>query len=108
MKTYRVTAGFPVAEKYGLISQMRRASVSVSSNLAEGIHRSKPADRIRFIDMAIASAAELQSQAFLAADLSFIDRKVLTDLLQETEEVMSLSKGLIRYISNLQTRKLAN
>jgi len=63
---YEVTASFPDNEKYGLVSQMRRSAVSIPSNIAEGKMRGSEREFRRFLDIALASAAELQTQIFIA------------------------------------------
>ena len=65
---YEVTKSFPDSEKFGLVSQMRRASVSVSSNIAEGAARSSTKDYIRFLYQSLGSASELETQ-YLACQL---------------------------------------
>lgn len=67
---YGVTAGFPVEERYGLTSQIRRAAVSVSSNLVEGCSRESQADFRRFVEIALGSAMELSHQLSLARRLN--------------------------------------
>ena len=69
---YRGTAGFPAAERYGLTSQMRRAAVSIGSNIAEGCGRSGDAELVRFLHIALGSASELEFQLLLAEDLGFL------------------------------------
>ena len=68
---YRFTAAFPGSEKYGMVSQMRRASSSIPMNLAEGSGRSSDRDYARFVSIAIGSASELEYQLLLAEDLGY-------------------------------------
>lgn len=70
--TYRFTSYFPQEEQFGLISQMRRASVSIPSNIAEGCRRSTKKDINRFLSIALGSASELDTQLKLAKRLGFI------------------------------------
>jgi four helix bundle protein len=69
---YKVTARFPVEERYGLATQMRRASVSVAANIAEGFGRWTPRDRARFYEISKSSAEELRHYLILSRDLKFL------------------------------------
>ena len=69
---YTLTAGFPKEEQFGLSSQIRRASVSISSNIAEGYGRQYRADYIHFLNVARGSCYEVMSQLILCVDLGFI------------------------------------
>lgn len=69
--TYKVTGAFPRAEVYGLTSQMRRAAVSVPSNIVEGCARGSQSDYLRFLEIAFASASELDYQLSLALRLGY-------------------------------------
>ena len=71
---YTLTQGFPSDEKFGLINQIRRASISIPSNIAEGSGRGSNIDFIRFIDYANGSAFELETQLYLALDLEYISQ----------------------------------
>ncbi len=93
---YRVTTGFPREELYGLTSQMRRAAVSVPSNIVEGCARDSQADYLRFLYIAFGSLRELHYQLSLAKRLGFLrnqDSSLLETKIVETEKVLS---GLIR------------
>ena len=93
---YRVTAGFPKEELYGLTSQMRRASVSVSSNIVEGCARDSQSDYLRFLYIAFGSLRELHYQLSLSNRLGFLcdqDSSLLEPKIVETEKVLN---GLIR------------
>jgi four helix bundle protein len=95
-RVYRVTASFPPEEKFGLISQMRRAAVSVPSNIAEGCGRDTAADYARFLRVAAGSLWELETQIILAGRIKLAERKVLADLLDASEETSRMLHGLIR------------
>lgn len=98
-KVYQATSVMPDSEKFGLTSQMRRAAVSIPSNIAEGHGRQSLPDYVRFLKMARGSLMELQTQLILAEDLGFLQvRPDLTDLLAETDRVL---QGLIRSLENL-------
>src|SRR5688572_30674258 len=72
LRVYQQTASFPRDEVFGLTSQLRRASVSIASNIVEGCARNSKADYIRFLDMAYGSARELEYQLSLARRLGFL------------------------------------
>ena len=93
---YQQTAAFPKQEQFGLTSQMRRAAVSVASDIVEGCARQSEPDYLRFLDMAYAFARELEYQISLASRLEFLDQpgyKALGDISDETCRVI---RGLIR------------
>ena len=96
MLVYRVTAGFPKEELFGLTSQIRRAAVSVPSNIVEGCARDSKADYLRFLNIAFGSLRELHYQLNLSKRLSFLrnkDSSLLEPKVVETEKVLN---GLIR------------
>ena len=74
IEIYKINREFPKHEIYGLISQMRRASVSVPSNIAEGAGRRSPGDFCRFLYYASGSLTELETQLYLSGDLGFADK----------------------------------
>lgn len=91
---YRQTVAFPREEMFGLVSQMRRAAVSIASNIVEGCARHSHADYLRFLDMAYGSVRELEYQISLADRLGYLsDAEPLNRLVVETAKVLN---GLIR------------
>ena len=94
---YRLTAQFPRAEIFGLTQQMRRAAVSVPSNIAEGQGRKSTKDRIAFLVIARGSLHEIETQALIAGDLEFIATQRAEDIVERTTEVARLVNGLIRH-----------
>ena len=93
---YQVTADFPREERYGLTSQLRRAAVSVPSNIVEGCARDSQADYLRFLIMAFGSLRELHYQLGLAKRLGFLgnqDSSLIEPKIVETEKILN---GLIR------------
>jgi four helix bundle protein len=97
---YQVTAGFPREEIYGLTSQIKRAAVSVPSNIVEGCARDSQADYLRFLRMAFGSLRELHYQLDLSKRLEFLrnqDWSLIEPNIVETEKVLN---GLIRALRN--------
>lgn len=96
---YILTNNFPSDEKFGIISQIRRASLSVSANIAEGITRSSNKDKARFINLAFGSAIEVINFLVIANDLHIISDKQYVDLREKCEKITnglnSLHKRLI-------------
>lgn len=93
LEIYRLTKTFPDDERFGLVSQMRRAAVSIPSNIAEGWGRRSRTDYVRFLKMAAGSSYELHTQLRLARDLGYLKADELFELLNESERVLN---GLIR------------
>ena len=91
---YAATRGFPADERYGLTSQLRRAAVSISSNIAEGSSRSSDVDFARFVEIAYGSQLEVVSEALVANRLSFLDQALLRGLYDKSEEVARMLSGL--------------
>jgi four helix bundle protein len=93
-QVYLATASMPDSERFGLTAQMRRAAVSIPSNMAEGHGRQSLPDYIRFLKMARGSLMELQTQLILSEDLAYLHiPRELNDLQAETDRVL---QGLIR------------
>ncbi len=90
---YLLLANFPDVEKFGIISQMKRAVVSIPSNIAEGSGRSSDKEFVRFLDIALGSAFELETQLYLSFDLSFISNKELNDILLKLTEIEKMIHG---------------
>lgn len=87
LNLYRLTAKFPGDERFGLVSQMRRAAVSLPANIAEGSKRSHSRDYARFLNIAEGSAAELEYLILLSRDLGFVTVEEVAPLLAELDEV---------------------
>jgi four helix bundle protein len=81
LKIYKISQSFPQNELFGLVSQIRRAGVSVPANIAEGFKRKGQADKVRFFNISQASLEEVRYYLILANDLGYVDTKgLLTDL----------------------------
>ena len=96
--TYAITARFPRDERFGMVSQMRRAAVSIGSNIAEGCGRSSAAQLLHFLQIASGSVSELQYQARLAMRLHFAEGADLERLIDETERERRMLAALIKRV----------
>lgn len=98
---YRITKTYPEEEKFGLVSQSRRAAVSISSNIAEGFGRFSGKDKHHFFSMAKTSLAELQSQLMIARDLRFVTTFEYEQSFAHSDVVGQLVKGLMRTVNRM-------
>ena len=96
LKIYELTAEFPRTEIYGITSQIRRASASISTNIAEGCGRKSSADFARFLQMAMGSASETEYLLLLAHDLKYTNIVQYTELTNITIEVKKMLTSLLR------------
>ena len=96
LKVYLVTSKFPREESFSLVDQMRRCSVSVSSNIAEGFSRNTQKEKRQFYYISLGSVTELQSQFILSKDLSYISNDVFLNIYEQTVKVHKLINGLIK------------
>ena len=95
---YRITLTFPKNETFGLTSQMRRAAVSVPSNIAEGKGRSTDRDFVHFLCNARGSLLELETQVLIASGLRYVTKELAESLTDETEQIGKMLNGLINAI----------
>ena len=96
MSVYSATRTFPKNEMFGLTSQLRRAAVSIASNIVEGCARQSQADFVRFLDMAFASAREVEYQLSIAARLEYLPTEVATTLNDKVVETSKVTYGLLK------------
>ena len=94
-KIYTVTERFPVDERFGLVTQMRRAAISIASNIAEGAARQTPKETIQFFFMSRGSISELDTQLEIASRLRWIDAEQQCVLADALNELGRLLNGLI-------------
>jgi four helix bundle protein len=87
LKIYKLTTDFPGTEQFGLTSQLRRAAISITSNIAEGSSRQTGKDQARFSEIAFGSLMEVLNQSIIAKDLGFIPESDLNDLRPLIEEI---------------------
>ncbi|MEQ8846378.1 four helix bundle protein [Botrimarina sp.] len=106
LAVYRDTQRFPGDERFGLTSQMRRAAVSIASNIVEGCARATEADYLRFLDMSNASARELEYQIGLAARLGFFgDASTAPDCVRLVGETNRTLAALLRSLRHPRRQK---
>jgi four helix bundle protein len=96
---YAATQSFPRHELYGLTAQMRRAAVSVPSNIAEGRGRDTHRDFRQFVIRARASAFELRTQITIAESLNYVSREEAKQLIDRSDDVLLVINGLIRHLT---------
>jgi len=92
---YKITKDFPKSEIFGLTSQMQRAAVSITSNIAEGFGRQSYKEKVNFYYMAQGSLTELKNQLFIARDISYINYKDFNNIWIQLENTHKLLQGLI-------------
>ncbi|MCW5776623.1 MAG: four helix bundle protein [Phycisphaeraceae bacterium] len=100
LNVYDATEAFPNSERFGLTSQLRRAAVSVASNIAEGYGRGTTPDYLRFLRAARGSLYELDTQLLFAARRAYIDERTHASLLEQLTECSRVLAGLIRSLED--------
>ena len=98
---YTLTNSFPEHEKFGLISQLRRASVSVPSNIAEGSKRGTKKDFVSFLRIALGSAAEIETQLLIASQLKMITQEKYAELNTSLEKIVGMLDSFIKKVLSL-------
>ena len=96
-KIYKETKNFPKEEIYGLVGQMRRAAISIPSNISEGAARESDKEFVRFLSISRASAAELETQLLISENLGYFGGTKI-DLKQELVEILKMLTALIKKI----------
>ena len=99
-QAYRVTAGFPLHERFGLTAQIRRAAVSIMANIAEGCGRNRDGELLRFLTIARGSATELDCHLIVAEDQSYLDKEAAPALQQRVELIQRMLMLLIHRLRN--------
>jgi four helix bundle protein len=100
LTVYKVTAGFPPEERYGLQSQMRRAAVSTASDLVEGCTRRSTRDYLRFVELSLGSASEVRYLVTVARRLHFLTQSTAADLTSRYTRVVQGLQKLIAALEN--------
>ena len=100
LDVYKYTKSFPESEKYGLMSQFRRAAVSIIANIAEGYKKMGKADKLRFMNISQGSLEECRCYVILSRDLGYIDNEVYNILYSKIEEASKLLNGYCKAMLN--------
>lgn len=96
LEIYKMTQNFPKEEQFGLTNQIRRAVVSITSNIAEGFSRNSYREKAQFYSMALGSLTEVQNQLLIAKDLGYITNNEFSRTAELTITVSKLLNGLIK------------
>ncbi|MBK8566952.1 MAG: four helix bundle protein [Saprospiraceae bacterium] len=96
--TYKMTDTFPSAEKFGLSSQCQKAAVSIPSNIAEGSSRQSQKDEFRFMEIALGSSFELETQTLVAQMRNYSSIEIITELLNEIDQEQRM---LMKYMEKI-------
>jgi four helix bundle protein len=99
LMVYETTASFPQRERYGLVAQMRKAAVSIPSNIAEGFNRFHNKEYRHFLFVALGSCGELETQVELSSDLGFLDIRIRERLLEELDHESRMLRNLVKKLS---------
>lgn len=97
---YNLCSNYPQSEQFGLTSQLKRSSISIPSNIAEGFGRNSKNDFIRFLNIAVGSLFELQTQLEISKNLSFLTEDHHTEIIEKTIEIEKMLKALIRSLKH--------
>ena len=97
---YEISRDFPAEEKFGLINQIRRCAVSITSNITEGFSRNTPKDKNQFYYISLGSITEMQNQLLIARDLKYIKTSQVKEIADQSVLVQKLVNGLIRSNKN--------
>jgi four helix bundle protein len=96
---YRITKSFPADERFGLTNQMRRAAVSVSSNIAEGCGRTSNKEFARFVEIAYGSVMEVVSQAYIGKGEKYLEEASFQEIYGQADELARMLSGLKKRLS---------
>ncbi len=101
LRIYETTINYPREEMFGLVSQMKRSSTSIPTNIAEGCGRNSESELAQFLTIAMGSAAELEYQLILSKDLHYLNETTYNSL---SKEIIEIRKMLNVFIRKLRTR----
>ncbi len=100
LKIYEVTTEFPKEEQYCLVQQLRRAAVSITSNIAEGFSKASSKEKLQFYRTALASLTEVQNQLLISRDIGYMQEATFEPIAAQTVLVSKLINGLIKSIKS--------
>ena len=98
-KIYVISGEFPKSELYGLVNQIRRAAVSIPSNIAEGAARDSAKENIHFLYYSLGSLAEVETQLLISSDLNYIKESTIKELLETIKYIRVMLSGLIKSLA---------
>ena len=99
MLIYKMTENFPIFEQYGIVSQLRKAAVSIPTNIAEG-HKREPKEFVHFLQMAVGSSAEIETLLSMCKEMNYCDDKELKKVYDLNADVLNLLNNDIKKLSN--------
>ena len=105
-KVYETTNNFPKEELFGLTSQLRRAAISIPSNIAEGFARKHNKELIQFLYVSLGSSVEIETQLLIAKNINYINDEIYISLTNHLSEISKMIIGLIRKIEGKNRSKL--
>ena len=94
LMVYKLTGTFPKEEKYGLVDQLRRAAVSITSNIAEGFSRQSSKEKVQFYTTSLGSLTEIQNQLIVSKDIGYLSKEEFVKIANQTVIVHKLITGL--------------
>ncbi|MEQ9261706.1 MAG: four helix bundle protein [Owenweeksia sp.] len=103
-QVYQAVTDFPSQEMYGLSSQIKRCTISIPSNIAEGAGRNSPKEFLHFLSISQGSAFELETQIYLAYDLNFLHHDQFSSLTESILEIQKMNRALQKSIRNKPTK----
>ena len=97
-RVYSITNEGPFAKDFGLRDQIRRAAISVMSNIAEGFERGGAREFVQFLAISKGSAGEIRAQLYVALDQNYVDQKRVDELIKDVDEISRMISGLMGYL----------
>jgi len=96
LQIYKLTKKFPTDERFALSDQMRRAAISITSNIAEGFSRQSFKEKLQFYSIALGSITEIQSQLFVSKDVEYLTLSDFSEIIEQSVKVHKITNGLIK------------